>query len=138
MLIFNVDRARERTLSNTKHYYSLPSHLGYIIWRYWNQMGKILPSHFAEFFSIHTLAFWAMRNGQWKWNQFIIHVNRLNLEEKELLQLLIKEKLGYVSKLTMNGTKLAISNPEKLVKELRPLFHESQLYRLEKKKKKRK
>ena len=34
--------------------------------------------------------------------------------------------------LTMNKNKLAISNPEQVVAKLKPLFHESQLYRLSK------
>lgn len=74
-----------------------------------------------------------MRNGQWKGNAFIIHVNRLNESEKALLISLIKDKLGYDSHLTMKNTKLAISSPAKLVQELKPLFHESQLHRLIKK-----
>jgi hypothetical protein len=110
---------------------SLPSVECFIIWQHWFEQGiNVLPLHFRDYFSIHTLAFWSMRNGQWKWNQFYIHVGTLNHAEKELLQQLIKEKLGYESKLAMNNTKLAIQNPEKLVAELRPLFHESQLHRL--------
>jgi hypothetical protein len=71
-----------------------------------------------------------MRNGKWIGNYYLIHINRLNAEEKLLMIKLIKDKLGYDSHLTMNDTKLAIANPEKLVNELRPLFHDSQLSRL--------
>lgn len=112
----------------------LPSTLCFILWQHWNEQGiHILPVHFAQYFSIHTLAMWSMRNGQWTGQTFLIHVNRLNAEEKDLLISLIKEKLGYESYLTMQATKLAISNPAKLVQELKPLFHESQLHRLNKK-----
>lgn len=118
--------------SQTNQIGTIPTNMCYILW--WYEEGvHLLPFHFAQYFSIHTLAFWAMRNGQWNGNTFLIHVGRLNEVEKQLLMSLIKDKLGYESKLTMKNTKLAISNPAKLVEELKPLFHESQLYRLVKK-----
>lgn len=52
--------------------------------------------------------------------------------DKEVLMLALKQKYGLDSKVTMKGTKLAIHNPTLVVSKLRPLFHESQLYRLEK------
>lgn len=120
--------------SNSKQVSSIPTNLCYILWLHWNEVGiHVLPVHFAHFFSIHTLAFWAMRNGQWSGQLFYIHVGRLNDQEKALLIALIQDKLGYSSKLAMNGNKLAIDNPAKLVLELKPLFHYTQLHRLVKK-----
>lgn len=52
--------------------------------------------------------------------------------DKEVLMTALKEKCGLDSKLTIKKTKLAISNPVLVVEKLRPLFHESQLYRLDK------
>jgi len=120
--------------SNTMQIGAKPSRMAYILWLHWNDSDiHLLPNHFSEYFNIRTLATWAMRNGQWKGNAFIIHVNRLNESEKALLISLIKDKLGYDSHLTMKDTKLAISSPAKLVQELKPLFHDSQLHRLIKK-----
>jgi hypothetical protein len=111
-----------------------PSAMCYILWLHWNECGiNVLPLHFADYFSIRTLAFWSMRNGQWTNNSFLIHVGRLNAEEKALLMSLIKDKLGYESRLTMGNNKLAILDPAKLAEELKPYFHQSQLYRLNKK-----
>lgn len=103
------------------------SFLCLIIYVHWKDitLKGILPSHFAEYFSIHTLAFIAMRNGQYLNNTFAIGISKLTLEDKILLMKLIESKLGYSSKLTMKDKRLAISNPESLVKELRPLFHKS-------------
>jgi hypothetical protein len=120
--------------SNSIQIGTIPSHMCYILWLHWNQVGiHLLPHHFEHYFSINTLASWAMRNGQRTGNVFMIHVSRLNDNEKALLISLIKDKLGYDSYLTMKGNKLSISSPDKLVKELTPFFHESQLYRLVKK-----
>jgi hypothetical protein len=133
-LKFDGQLYHELTLSNSIQIGCKPSKLCYILWGHWNQYGiHVLPVHFPQYFSIHTLAFWAMRNRQWNGNTFLIQVSMLNNGEKELLMSLIKEKLQYESRLTMKGNKLAISNPAKLVEELRPLFHESQLHRLTKK-----
>lgn len=120
--------------SKTLQVSCLPSAMCYILWLHWNECGiNVLPLHFADYFSIRTLAFWAMRNGQWTNNAFLIHVGRLNAEEKALLISLIKDKLGYESRLTMGNNKLAILDPAKLTAELKPFFHVSQLYRLNKK-----
>ncbi|MBP1357768.1 MAG: hypothetical protein JZD40_04690 [Sulfolobus sp.] len=44
---------------------TIPSTICYILWLHWYEVGvHILPFHFAKYFSINTLAFWAMRNGQ--------------------------------------------------------------------------
>lgn len=40
--------------------------------------------------------------------------------DKEVLMTALKEKCGLDSKLTMKGTKLAISNPVLVVEKLRP------------------
>jgi len=119
--------------SNSIQVGSLPSILCYILWLHWNEQGvNVFPLHFAHYFSIRTLAFWAMRNGQWTGNSFLIHVGGLNDSEKAELMSLIKNKLGFDSRLTMKMSKLAISNPSALVEQLKPFFHSSQMHRLEK------
>ena len=74
-----------------------------------------------------------MRNGQYKNNVFLIQVSMLTERDKEVLMLALKDKCGMSSRLTMKGTRLAITNPELVVAKLRPLFHTSQLHRLNKK-----
>lgn len=112
---------------------SLPSQLCFILWLHWNESTiNELPYHFAEYFSIKTLAFWAMRNGHWVGNTFIIVVgSRQNDFEKTLLMTLIKDKLGFDSHLIRDGKQLAIHNPEDLVFEMKPYFHSSQMHRLQ-------
>lgn len=130
---FDTKKFNRISSSNSIQIGSLPSEMCYVLWLHWNQVGTyVLPFHFAEYFTIRTLATWSMRNGQWKGNSFIINVSRLNESEKGLLMSLIKDKLGYESRLTMKNNKLAISSPEQLVRRLAPYFHESQLYRLTK------
>ncbi len=47
--------------SNSIQVGSLPSEMCYILWLHWNEVGTyVLPFHFAEYFSIRTLATWAM------------------------------------------------------------------------------
>lgn len=131
---FNKKGFNRVSSSNSINIGSVPSWTRYIMWLHWNEVNiHLLPHHFEEYFSIRTLASWAIRNGIRTGNVFIIHVSRLNEAEKTLLITLIRNKLGYDSYLTMKNTKLAINNPEALVRQLKPLFHESQLYRLVKK-----
>ena len=73
-----------------------------------------------------------MRSGKYSGNYFYIHVSMLTDADKGVLMLALQQKCGLDSKVTMKGTRLAISNPTLVVSKLRPLFHESQLYRLEK------
>ncbi len=113
---------------------SKPTQFCYILWLHWNEVGiNVLPHHYAEYFSIHTLAFWAMRNEHWTGNTFTLFIGRLNSAETALFQSLIKEKLGFDSNITPKSKKLRILNPSELVKQLKPLFYSSQIYRLEKK-----
>ena len=113
---------------------SLPSHLCFVLWLHWNESTiNMLPYHFAEYFSIHTLAFWAMRNGQWTGNTFNIVVGtRMSDFEKSLLMTLIKDKLGFDSHLIRHGKTLAIHNGNLVASHLKPYFHSSQMHRLEK------
>ena len=73
-----------------------------------------------------------MRSGKYSGNYFYIHVSSLTHKDKELLISLLKSKCDMEAKLTMKDNKLAISNPAQVVEKLRPLFHKSQLYRLDK------
>lgn len=102
-----------------------------IIWAHWNEVGiKLLPVHFEKYFSWNTLGFWRMRNGQCKGNRYIIGVSRLTKSDKLRLINVLKDKLELKSKLTINDTKLSIFEPERVIKNIQPMFHESQLFRL--------
>lgn len=68
-----------------------------------------------------------MRNGQYSKNVFIIGVSRL--EQLRLITIL-RSKLGLESYITMGGKRLAIKDPETVVKHITPFFHSSQLHRL--------
>jgi len=72
-----------------------------------------------------------MRSGQYLNNAFIIGVSRLDTAEKTRLITVLESKLGLKSYLTMGDNRLAITNPELVVRIIRPHFHESQLSRLE-------
>ncbi len=72
-----------------------------------------------------------MRSGQWLNNSFELNISRLPMEDRQLVLQLLKDKLDLEARLTQR--KLVISNPEQVVKLIRPHFHESQLYRLERK-----
>lgn len=74
-----------------------------------------------------------MRNGGYVNNYFMIGISRLNGAEKERLIAVLQSKLCLESHITMGGRRLAIHNPELIVSKLRPYFHSSQLYRLERK-----
>jgi len=100
---------------------------------HWQHEGlHLLPIHFEEYFDWITLAFWAMRNGQWTNNYFVIGVSRLNASERQRLIDVLQSKLGLSSKLIMGGKKLAISDPQRVVDNISPHFHGSQLHRLSK------
>ncbi|MBC9708944.1 MAG: hypothetical protein H9W80_06820 [Enterococcus sp.] len=112
---------------------SLDSFYLYILRMHWQHEGlHLLPIHFEEYFDWITLAFWAMRNGQWTNNYFVIGVSRLNVSERQRLIDVLESKLGLSSKLIMGGKKLAISDPQRVVDNISPHFHGSQLYRLSK------
>lgn len=131
---FNGREIHSHSTSKSYQVFSLFSNTCYLIWLHWNEEGIYrLPTHFAEYFSIYTLSFWAIRNGQWIGNYFYIYVNQLNNQEKELLISLIEDKLGFKSKLAKNNTILAIYNPEKLRELIKPYFHTTQINRLIKK-----
>lgn len=133
---FNFDDKpiKEHRTSNSQQLASFPSHMCYILWLHWNEEGiNLLPGHFSHYFSLYTLAAWAMKNGQWSGNFFYIHISRLNFEEKELLKSLIENKLGFTSHFSHGNSKLAIHSPEELIALIKPQFHESQLHRLSKK-----
>ena len=103
----------------------------YILRMHWKHEGiNLLPTHFEEYFEWSTLAFWAMRNGQYLNNSFVIGVSRLISSEKDRLISILESKLGLVSKLTMAGKRLAISDPILVIDKIRPYFHSSQLSRL--------
>lgn len=61
-----------------------------------------------------------MQSGKYSGNYFYIQVSMLEDFDKEVLMTALKEKCGLDSKLTMKGTKLAISNPVLVVEKLRP------------------
>jgi hypothetical protein len=134
--MFSFDNTPKLNNLHSQSYrvFSSASSLALAIWAHWNDeyLTTNLPLHFAHYFSWHTLAFWAMKSGKYSGNYFYIHVSRLAAQDKQLLITLLKSKCGLDSKLTMKGNKLAISNPTLVVDKLRPLFHESQLYRLAK------
>lgn len=97
----------------------------YILRMHWYHEGLyFLPVHFEQYFSWITLAFWAMRSGQYS---FLIGISRLNTVEQLPV---LKDKLGLESHITMSGKKLSISDPELVVNKIRPHFHASQLHRL--------
>lgn len=106
----------------------------YILRMHWYHEGlHFLPNHFEEYFDWITLAFWAMRSGQYLQDRFYIGVSRLNDAEKLRLINVLSSKLGLDSKLTMNGSRLSIRNSEVVVEHIRPFFHVSQLHRLNRK-----
>ena len=112
---------------------SLDSFYLYILRMHWQHDGlHLLPTHFEEYFDWITLAFWAMRNGQWLNNHFVIGVSRLDAGERQRLIDILQSKLGLDSKLVMGGKKLAISDPKRVVENISPHFHSSQLHRLTK------
>lgn len=116
--------------SGSNYVNSAPSNWLFIVWQNWNSnLANVLPTHFAFYFSVHTLAFWAMRSGKWENNRFVLNVGKLTLADKELLVTLLKTKLDLDAYFTK--TRFQIRNPEKVVALIKPLFHESQLYRLE-------
>lgn len=48
----------------------------YILRMHWQHEGlHFLPTHFEEYFEWITLAFWAMRNGQYAGNSFVIGIS---------------------------------------------------------------
>lgn len=106
----------------------------YILRMHWYHEGlHLLPIHFEQYFTWITLAFWAMRNGQYSKNFFVIGVSRLNVEEQLRLIAVLRDKLGLESHITMGGfilKRLAISDPELVISQIRPYFHTSQLHRL--------
>lgn len=123
--------------SGSHRFMSAASELAITIWAHWNETERLdaglkLPLHFEEYFSWYTLAFWAMRSGQYSGNYFYIQVSMLSDADKAVLMSVLQAKCGLESRLTMNNTKLAISNPELVVSKLNPLVHSSQMYRLEK------
>lgn len=71
-----------------------------------------------------------MRNGQYTNNLFIIGISRLDRNEKLRLIAILQSKLGLESYVTMNGARLAIKDPQKVVDNITPFFHPSQLHRL--------
>lgn len=102
------------------------------IWAHWNREGiKFLPRHFEEYFSWHTLAFWRIRNGQLNKNRFILGISRLAETDKIRLINVLNDKLNLKSNLTINGKKLSIQEPELIVKNIKPIFHRSQISRIE-------
>lgn len=115
--------------SNSYRVVRVESELAISIWAHWHHEGldTVLPYHFTDYFSWHTLAF-CKYSGKY----FYIQVSMLTDKDKQVLISALKDKCGLESRLTMNNTRLAISNPLSVVDKLRPLFHESQLYRLNK------
>jgi hypothetical protein len=130
----NTPKLSSAGASRSYRVISVASELAIQVWAHWNDntLQAILPHHFTHYFSWHTLAFMAMRSGKYSGNYFYIHVSLLKEQDKTVLMSALKEKCGLDSKLTMKGNKLAISNPTLVVSKLRPLFHASQLYRLDK------
>ena len=115
---------------NSFRLHSKPSVWLVIVWQNWKADGiDILPTHFSIFFSIYTLAFWAMRSGHWLDNRFELHASRLATADKILVVSLLKDKLGLEAYYT--STRVIIKNPALVSSMLRPHFHASQLYRLE-------
>lgn len=103
----------------------------YILRMHWQHEGlHLLPTHFEEYFDWITLAFWAMRNGQYINNGFMIGVSRLDPAEQQRLIDVLQSKLGLQSRITMGGKRLLIANPELVIEHIRPFFHKSQLSRL--------
>jgi len=74
-----------------------------------------------------------MRNGQYHNNSFVIGISRLDTSDKLRLITVLESQLGLKSKLTMGSKKLAISDPDRVIKHIKPYFHSSQLPRLERK-----
>lgn len=119
--------------SGSMKYVSSASKLCHIIWCHWNEDNiEFLPLHFEYYFSIYTLAFWAMRNGQWTNKKFIIYVGRLSENDKQRLIDVLKAKLGLESKLIRNGKMLSISDGQRAVGQMYSIFHGTQKHRLEK------
>lgn len=129
----NTPKPVNATGSRSFRVISVASELAIQIWAHWNDesLNGVLPHHFSHsqrssvlrtfgYFSLYTLAFWAMQSGKYSGNYFYIQVSMLEDFDKEVLMTALKEKCGLDSKLTMKGTKLAISNPVLVVEKLRP------------------
>ncbi len=71
-----------------------------------------------------------MRSGHWFDNHFELHATKLSTADKILVVGLLKDKLGLEAYYTT--TRIMIKNPALVESRLRPYFHASQLYRLEK------
>lgn len=71
-----------------------------------------------------------MRNGQYTNNTFTIGISRLNAAEQQRLITVLQSKLGLESYTTKRGKMLSIRDPERVVRNIRPYFHSSQLSRL--------
>jgi len=119
--------------SGSFKYVSSSTRLCLILWCHWNDRYiEFLPLHFEYYFSVYTLAFWAMRNGQWTNKKFIIYVGRLSERDKKRLINIMQAKLGLESKLIRNGKILSITDGQRAVAIMYSIFHGTQKHRLEK------
>jgi hypothetical protein len=102
-------------------YSTYPSKLAFVLWCHWHDdMIDFLPLHFEYYFSVHTLAFWAMRSGSWEGNKYYLHIGRLSDVDKSRLINVLMSKYGLEAKLVANNERLAIANAPHVVKLISP------------------
>lgn len=101
-----ITRLSDKNVSLQTMNSNLTMHL-YQVWD--NENGEmILPQHFEQFFTWHTLAFWIMRNGLVQRKNLRIGVTSLGMVDKLRVQAVLKDKYGLTSTMVGHGSYLSM------------------------------